>query len=176
MLVSELRSTETDPTGKPAAKAGLPALIYSDYTVAGVILAFCAVVYFLTTQIVKVPPALAQGIQPSSYPQGVLVFILAFTVMMLFEARRRPLEAAEPIPGLAYYTAAAMFAALLVATWVDFFLGLILFVVVCVPLWGMRRYLVAALYAVALCAVVYALFAEALQVRFPRGILTDLLP
>lgn len=172
--MSDIRSA--NPAGKSAAKAGLPALIYSDYTVAGVILAFCAFVYLLSTRIAKIPPALAQGIQPSSYPQGVLVFILAFTVMMLLEARRRPLEAPEPVPGLAYLTTLAMIAALVVATWVDFFLGLILFVVVCVPLWGMRRYLIATLYAVSLCAVVYLMFAEALQVRFPSGILTDLLP
>jgi hypothetical protein len=174
--MSEIRTAEVEPAGKSAGKAGLPARLYSDYTVAFFILAFCAFVYFLTTQITKVPPALAQGIQPSSYPQGVLVFIVAFTIMMLFESRRRPLEAAEPIPGLAYMTTAAMIAALLVATWVDFFVGLILFVAVCVPLWGMRRYLVAGLYGIALSAVVYVMFAEALQVRFPDGILTDLLP
>ena len=173
--MSELHSADTESAGRPARKAGLTAWIYSDYTVAAFILAFCAFVYFLTTRIIKVPPALAQGIQPSSYPQGVLFFILIFTGMMLFEGRRRRPDIPEPIPRLAYYTTAAMVGSLLIATSVDFFLGLILFIMICVPLWGMRRPFVALLFGVALCAAMYALFAEGLQVRFPRGVVTDLL-
>lgn len=159
---------------RPGAIAGLRSLIYNDVTAAVLLIAFCGFVYYLSTQIRQVPDALAQGMQPASYPQGVLVFIVAFTAMMLFESRARPLDVPEPVPGLAYATMAAMVAALIVSTWVDFFLGIILFVIVCVPLWGMRRYLLATLYAIAVAAVLYLLFGVFLSVRFPSGVISNL--
>lgn len=167
---------ETTDSGERrlGGNVGLRALIYNDVTAAVILIVFCGFVYYLTTQIRQVPDALAQGMQPASYPQGVLVFIVAFTAMMLFESRARPLEIPEPVPGLAYATMAAMVAALIVSTWVDFFLGMILFVMVCVPLWGMRRYLLATLYAIAVAAVLYLLFGAFLSVRFPRGVLSNL--
>jgi putative tricarboxylic transport membrane protein len=174
--MTEDRRCRADHEGGRPAGSGLRSFIYSDYTVALGILVFCAVVFYLTTRIERVPPSLAQGIQPASYPRGVLVFILLFTGLMLFEARRSPLEAPARVPGLAYLTIGAMFASLAIATWFDFFAGLILFVAICIPLWGLRRYGFAVLYAVVLSVVLFVMFSTFLMVRFPQGALTNLLP
>jgi hypothetical protein len=149
--------------------------LYNDYTVAGIIILFTAVVFYLSTQIEHVPPGLAQGIQPASFPQGILVAILGLLLMMLYESREHALEVPEVIPGLAYKTMAAMILALAISTWFDFFTGLIAFVVVCVPLWGMPRLGLALGYALALHGVLFLLFSTFLQVRFPMGPLTRLL-
>lgn len=149
-------------------------VLYNDYLVAGVLVALCALIFYFSTLIDRVPVGLAQGIQPASFPQGVLVAILGLTLLMLYEAREHTLETPEPIPGLAYKTMLAMIASLAVVTWVDFFIGLIGFVAICVPLWGMRRIGVAIGYALALHGVLFVLFSTFLQVRFPTGLLTGL--
>lgn len=164
---------EAESDRRPPATGGPTPLIYRDGSIAAFIIALCAVIYYLSTRIDEVPVALAQGIQPASYPQGVLAFILVFTAGMLVEARSRPSEVPQPIPSLAYYTIAAMVISLAIATWVDFFLGMIFFVVICVPVWGMRRYLATVAYALALAAVLYVMFAIFLRVRFPSGVLID---
>lgn len=149
-------------------------LLYNDYVVAGIIIALSALIFYFSTLIRQVPAGLAQGIQPASFPQGVLVTILGLVLLMLYEARQHALEVPEPIPGLAYKTMLAMIAALAVATWVDFFVGLIGFVIICVPMWGMRRWGLAIGYALALHGVLFLLFSTFLQVRFPLGPLTGL--
>ncbi|GGE43377.1 hypothetical protein GCM10007276_20790 [Agaricicola taiwanensis] len=148
--------------------------LYNDYTVAGIIIAIIAVVYYLSTLIEQVPAGLAQGIQPASFPQGVLVSILVLLLLALYETREQAMEVPEPVPGLAYMTMAAMVISLVLVTQVDFFLGLIAFVVVCVPLWGMPRLGIALLYALCLHAVLFLLFSTFLRVRFPAGPLTSL--
>jgi hypothetical protein len=164
----------------PAADQTPPAsaarhVLYNNYVIGGMIVVVTATIYYLSTLIERVPPGLAQGIQPASFPQGVLVAILGLLAMMLFETREHVVEIPEPIPALAYKTMIAMVASLAAATLFDFFAGLIAFVVVCVPLWGMRRIGLALGYALALHAVLFLLFSTLLKVRFPMGPLTRLL-
>ena len=150
-------------------------LLYNDYVVAGLLTALCILIFYFSTQIDRVPAGLAQGIQPASFPQGVLVTILGLILLMLYEAREHALETPEPVPGLAYKTILAMIASLAVVTWVDFFIGLIGFVVICIPMWGMRRIGVAIGYSLALHGVLFVMFSTFLQVRFPMGPLTGLM-
>ncbi|MCG6122580.1 MAG: tripartite tricarboxylate transporter TctB family protein [Microvirga sp.] len=160
---------------RPSLDATPASRIYNDYTLAALIIFVCALAYYFSTWIEHVPAGLAQGIQPASFPQGVIVVALLLTLLMLFESRKDPLEVPETVPGLAYQTMAAMLAALIVATWFDFFFAMIVFVALCVPLWGMRRWVKAVLFAVALNLVMYLLFSTFLRVRFPQGALTGLL-
>ncbi|MBM9595479.1 tripartite tricarboxylate transporter TctB family protein [Roseitranquillus sediminis] len=157
-------------------RGGLTALIYSDFTVAAVVAGFCAYAYYLSTRIGTVPDSLAQGMQPASYPQGVILVILLLVIGMLVESRTRETHIPEPVPALSYATMAAMIVSLALATWIDFFVGMIFFVVLCVPLWGMRRYLATFAYALVLAAVLYLMFGTFLRVRFPEGVLVNLLP
>jgi len=150
--------------------------LYSDWTAAGGILVILAVLYYFASQIESIPDWLLQGIQPASYPKGVIVAIGLFVGLMLLDARRDSHEIPERVPALVYSTTLAMIMSLLLSTFFDFFLGIIFFVCVAVPLWGMRRYAFAFLYAVLLVAVIYLLFSTGLGVRFPHGPLTDLFP
>ncbi len=150
--------------------------LYSDWTAAGGVLVILAVLYYVASQIESIPEWLLQGIQPASYPKGVIVAIAFFVGLMLLDARRDPNDIPERIPALVYSTILAMVLSLLLSTFFDFFLGIIFFICVAVPLWGMRRYAFALLYAVLLVAAVYLLFSTGLGVRFPHGPLTDLFP
>lgn len=150
--------------------------LYSDWTAAGGVLVIMAGIYYLASQIETVPEWLLQGIQPANYPKGVIIAIGLFVVLMLVDARRHPSEAPERVPRLVYTTTLAMFISLCLSTFYDFFLGILFFICAAIPLWGMRRYVFALIYAVLFIAVVYVLFSTALGIRFPHGPLTDLFP
>jgi hypothetical protein len=147
---------------------------YNEYTNAAIIVAVCVGVYYLSTFIRRVPDALAQGIQPASFPQGVLLVILGLAGLLLYESRKLPLDVPEPVPRLAYQMIAAMFIAFAISTWFDFFAGMFAFIAMTTLLWGFKRPLVALAYAIALNAVLFLLFSTILQVRFPKGALAGL--
>jgi putative tricarboxylic transport membrane protein len=171
-------STGADDDEKPGhvRRKRLRSLLYSEYTNVLGILGACGLIYYLSTKIERVPDGLAQGIQPASFPQGVLVAILALLLLMIYELKDAPPRTCpEPVERIVYMVILAMFAALALATWVDFLLGMIAFVTVGVLMWGLRRPIVAISYAVALNATLFFLFSTLLQVRFPRGPLTSLL-
>jgi putative tricarboxylic transport membrane protein len=158
------------------AGATIRSRLYSDWTAAGGVLVILVVLYYLAMQIGTVPEWLLQGIQPANYPKGVIIAIGMFIVLMMLDARRNPSEVPERVPALVYSTTLAMFVSVCLSTYFDFFLGIIFFICVAIPLWGMRKYAFTLFYAVAFIAVVYVLFSTALGVRFPHGPLTDLFP
>ncbi len=164
----------TDEEREPA-KSGPRFRLYSEKTVAAALLLICAVLYYLTTFIDHVPDMLLQGMQAATYPQVVVVTLVLLVGFMLFETRGKPLETPERIPRLVYLTIVAMCVSSAICAWVDFFGGLILFIAVTVPMWGMRRPVVALGYGILFALAIHGLFALALGVRFPHGPLTDLL-
>jgi putative tricarboxylic transport membrane protein len=174
-LTMKERGSRESPEVGALSERSMRSIFYNDYTSAIIIIVICALVYYFSTWIEKVPIALAQGIQPASFPQGVLVAILALVLLMLYESREIPLDVPDPVSGLGYKTIGAMFIALAISTWFDFFIGLIAFVVVSVQIWGLRRPYVAVAYAIALNGVLILLFSTLLQVRFPKGPFTNLL-
>lgn len=143
---------------------------------AAVVTVIVGVVFYLSTYIETVPDWLLEGIQPSGYPRGVLVAILIFTGIMLLEEKERAGEEQETAPWLVYKTIALMAGTLAISTYIDFFLGMIVFIAVAIPMWGLRRYGFAIAYALLTAATIYVVFATALGVRFPHGPLTSLLP
>jgi hypothetical protein len=174
LTMTERGSRESHEAGTLSGHSAR-SIFYNDYTSAIIIVVICALVYTFSTWIEKVPVALAQGIQPASFPQGVLVAILALVLLLLYESRRIPFDVPEPVPGLAYKTIAGMIIALAISTWFDFFIGIIAFVAVSVQMWGLKRPYVAVAYAIALTGVLILLFSTLLQVRFPKGPFTNLL-
>jgi hypothetical protein len=140
------------------------------------VLAMVGVVFYLSTFIQSVPDWLLEGIQPSGYPRGVLLAILLFTAIMLLEEKSDGADVPEEAPWLVYKTIAMMIVTLVISTYVDFFLGIVVFIAISIPMWGMRRWGFSFLYGVATAAVIYLVFATALGVRFPHGPITSLLP
>ena len=57
--------------------------------------------------------------------------------------------------------------------YVDMFVGIIVVMFLLCLLWGERRIWVAGLVAIVTPALIFLLFDEVLQIRFPRGLLTN---
>ena len=133
------------------------------------ILFACTAIYVSTT-FKKMPPILKRGIQPSDFPQLVCGLIIALSLLM---AWFDPVRMQERMVTKTWLTIALMAGfALLVS--VDLFIALGCFAAALSALWGERRIGVLAGVGLLVPLVIFFLFDQAFQVRFPRGLLTNM--
>lgn len=136
-----------------------------------VLLACCALLYWLTTRFDSVPAALSQNIPPEFFPRLLLTFIAGLSVLLMLRREGKTGggggAAFENKKGLAAAGAAWAGCALF------HFAGAVpalLFSCAALPVaLGERRTGVLALYALGFPAAVYVVFALLLEVRFPEG-------
>jgi putative tricarboxylic transport membrane protein len=134
------------------------------------ILIFCVIAIIITTTFERMPPILKRGIQPADFPQIVAGLIFALTLLSLW---REPIEVSEKLGPNTWGTLGLMPLFVVLAP-VDFFLALGLFAIGLAALWGERRLSLLALVGVLIPAAVFLLFDLIFEIRFPRGILTNL--
>lgn len=140
------------------------------YVVGGVILAFCAIVFYLTTTFEEVPAALGQGVPPTQFPRLLVAIMVVLTGVMLYETRNLPAKRRKPVPGMVYATAALLTAAIVAIHWVGIIAALMAVCVLMPLLWGERRFVSLAVYAVLFPLLTFLLFYGVLEVRFPKGL------
>lgn len=133
------------------------------------ILFACTAIYVSTT-FKKMPPILKRGIQPSDFPQLVCGLIIALSLLM---AWFDPVRMQERVVTKTWLTIALMAGfALLVS--IDLFIALGCFAAALSALWGERRIGVLVGVGLLVPLVIFFLFDQAFQVRFPRGLLTNM--
>lgn len=120
-----------------------------------------------------VPPFLARGLQPASFPQLVALLILMLAAIAFVQDLKKPPAAPEALPRVYYASllVMVMFAALLALNL--FLLALIAVTVGTALLWGERRVLMLILLALSPLAAI-VLFDMVFEVRFPRSPLMNL--
>ncbi len=135
-----------------------------------VIIAFCAAAYWLTLSFDRMPPILKRGIQPADFPQLVCATIIILTLFMMW---RDPVRIAEQSGSKTVGTMVLMvvFAGL---TTIDLFLALAVFAAVLAFYWGERRVGFLVLVGLIVPVLVFFLFDRVFEIRFPRGLLTNL--
>jgi putative tricarboxylic transport membrane protein len=134
------------------------------------IITFCVLAFWLSTQFERVPPILKRGIQPSDFPQLVLGLMIFLSVVLIFKDDS---DAPERISSRVWSTMGLLVGFVLV-TEVDLFLGLGLFTLSLALLWGERRIWALALVSVIVPFAVFILFDVVFEIRFPRGLLTNI--
>ena len=134
------------------------------------IVVFCLVAFWLTTRFERVPPILKRGIQPADFPQLVLGLIMVLTITTVFTEK---VKAMEKLGGRTLKTM-LLFAGFAALTLIDFFLALGVFAAALAALWGERRKLMLLLVGVIIPMSVFFLFDLVFEIRFPRGLLTNL--
>lgn len=140
------------------------------WLVPGLIVAFCVAAYIVSLSFKKMPPILKRGIQPADFPQLLLTAIVLLTLAM---AWFDPVRIKERLQGTVWGTMLlmALFAAL---TALDLFLALGVFAAALSWFWGERRVWVLLLVGALIPAVIFFVFDIVFEIRFPRGILTNL--
>lgn len=165
-------STEPRPGGEAAER---PPLNHRDVWAAVAVVALCAAAYAVTLTFDTVPDAIAQGMQPAGFPQLVIVTMAVLAAFVGWHARAGSTDEPPPVHRLVYWTSLLMIATLPALIWVDFFVALTVATFVMGWMWGERRLLGLAVYSVLQSVALFIIFAMILRVRFPHGILVDLL-
>lgn len=142
----------------------------SRYSISLGIIAFCAWAYWLSTQFERVPPILKRGMQPEDFPQLVIGLIIMLSTWLIF---RDDSKAPERLSKMVQMTMGLLVGFLLISE-IDLFLGLGLFAASLTALWGDRRIWAIVLVGLVAPIIVFFLFDGVFEVRFPRGILTNL--
>ena len=164
--------------------AGTPAsfLHRTDLWIALVLFAICGLLLYETSRWETVPPSLSQNIPPTFFPRLVLGAIIVFTLLLPCEsyfAAKRGVnldeDRADRIEPITWITAVVLVAIVALMPWLGTLLTMVLASVGLPILWGERRPVVIALFAVLFPLIVTLLFTEGLKVHFLPGLLAPIM-
>ncbi len=144
------------------------------YGVAGVILAFCAYAFYLTTTFDEVPAALGQGVPPHQFPQLMIAIIAVLAIVMVVETRKFPPKKRAPVPPLVFMTAGLLAVSVLAIHWIGIIAAVMIVCALLPILWGDRRFLSVGVFTVVFPILTFLLFSEILEIRFPKGFVEKL--
>ncbi len=168
-------SREANPPGEPGPPSS-PARprIHSDLAIAIAIVAFCAVVYAVTTTFPSMPTAMqSMGMGPEVFPRLLLGLLVILAVVLALLSRGKTDEAREPIPAMVYWTGLAMLAFMGVLWLTGMVVSMVVGFVGIGALWGERRWVLLVGSAVILSAAIYLMFVKGFGVPLPRGVIGD---
>ena len=134
------------------------------------IIAFCVLAYFLSTQFDRVPPILKRGMQPSDFPQLIIGLIIILSVWLIFRDNDKT---PKRMTKVVHLTMGLLVGFLIIAD-IDLFLGLGLFATMLTILWGEKRAWAIIFVGLFVPFAVFFFFDSIFEVRFPRGLLTNL--
>jgi putative tricarboxylic transport membrane protein len=147
----------------------------SDWLVPAIIFVFCGVVAYLALQLDTAPPiVIGEAMQPRSFPiflVGLIALLNLILILQLMNGSRMPHPRQPP---QTWISMALMVVFYVITTYADMFLGLAVVIFLMCIVWGERRYWLAAVLAVVTPLSIFLLFDLVLQIRFPRGIVTEL--
>lgn len=135
---------------------------------------FALAVIIIALQFRELPPILKRGLQPSYFPIGIAVALIVLATLMLWKDRTEHQDEAkfEQLTAKTFIIIPLFF--LLIQA--DFLLALAFAAVAINVLWsGKIKFLAVFMLGIIMPALIFILFSEILSVRFPRGIITNLL-
>ena len=159
---------------KRAIKKKSPSFLNDASIVSFVIIIFSLFLFYITFYFDEVPPILNRGIQPATFPKGLLIIIMSLTSILYFFSLKNPWKKQETLPKTFSYTLIILILFTIIAKTLDFFLGLSFFSFTISYLWGERRKLLLFFVTVIFPLLVFIFFETILNLRFPGGILIDL--
>jgi putative tricarboxylic transport membrane protein len=158
---------------------GMPAFSMHkvDLAVTTVIVALCVFLFWDTTTFEKVPPSLAQNVPPTLFPRLLLLLIVAMALFLPFEHVQKRAqgidldkERSNRVRPITLVTALVLLAIVLVMPWLGTLPALVVSCALLPVMWGERRWLLVALYAIAFPLVITYVFVAGLEVNFIPGI------
>lgn len=151
--------------------AGVAARIPRDLLVAIAVLAFCGVAYAITLGFAKAPAAVAQNVQPATFPRLVITVIAVLAAVLAVLSLRVDSRRKRPINPMVPATAAAMVAFVIAFDTLGFLAAMALFAAAMPVLWGERRWKLVLPFAVLFPGAIYVVFVVGLGVHFDPGLL-----
>ena len=170
------RATDAPPADDfdPGFSQGANGEGWGDYVVPAFIFVFCGVVsYICLTFDEALPLIVGHSMQPRVFPMFLMAVIAVLNLGLIAHVLKTPLSKRDWEPPVTWGSAVLMALFWALAEYVDMMLGLIVCMFLLCLLWGERRIWVACLVSIGTTAIIFFSFDQILEVRFPRGILTD---
>lgn len=158
--------SETPEEGNRAAGAGPAARIPRDAIAGTGVLLFCLLTYLVTLGFKKAPPALAQNVQPATFPRLVLAVMAVLATIIIAMSFRLPDSQPKPIRLMVWPSAAVMVGFVIAFDILGIVPAMMLLCFGLPLMWGEQRLHLIIPYAVIFPLAVYGLFAVALGVHF----------
>jgi len=157
---------ETPETGERAAKPVFAARVPRDAIAGTAVLAFCLGAYLITLTFRKAPAAIAQNVQPATFPRMVLVVMAVLAAIIIFKSFRAVDKPQKPIKPMVWLSAIVMPGFVIAFYLLGILPAMILLCFLLPLLWGERRFHFIVPYSILFPAAIYVLFAIVLKVHF----------
>ena len=155
------------------ANKSLPFFFKDEFKVSLIIISISLILLISTFNFDIVPPILNRGIQPATFPKGLLILIIILTSLIYFLSFKKPWEIKKKLPKSFFLTIIGFILFAVISKILDFFLAisfLSIFVSYC---WGERRIFYLILVSIIFPIIVFIFFETILGLRFPPGIITN---
>ena len=148
----------------------MPKLNFEHWAVTFTIISFCGATFWISTTFDRMPPILKRGIQPADFPQLILILMLILTVAMIW---LDPIIVDKRLDSKTVGSL-VLFGVFGGLTFIDLFLALGAVAALLAMFWGERRWHVVVGIGLMMPALIFLLFDQVFEIRFPRGVLTNL--
>ena len=159
---------------KKRANKSLPFFFKDEFKVFSVIIFVSTILLISTFTFDTVPPILNRGIQPATFPKGLLVLIIALTSLIYDLSFKKPWKKEKELPKNFFLTLLSFIFFIIISKTLDFFLAISVLSVFVSYNWGEKRFFYLLLVGIIFPFIVFVFFEMILGLRFPPGIITNL--
>ena len=159
---------------KKRANKSLPFFFKDEFKVFFVIILVSTVLLISTFTFDTVPPILNRGIQPATFPKGLLVLIIFLTSVIYYLSFKNPWRNEKKLPKNFFLTILSFVLFILISKTLDFFLAISVLSIFVSYNWGEKRIFYLLLVGIIFPLIVFIFFEMVLGLRFPPGIITNL--
>ncbi len=156
------------------ANKSLPFFFKDEFKVSFIIILISTILLISTFSFDIVPPILNRGIQPATFPKGLLVLIIVLTSIVYYLSFKKPWEIQKKLPQPFFLTLLSFIFFIFISKTLDFFLAISLLSVFVSYCWGERRVFYLILVSIIFPIIVFIFFETILGLRFPPGIITNI--
>ena len=106
------------------ANKSLPFFFKDEFKVSFIIIFISTILLITTFSFDIVPPILNRGIQPATFPKGLLVLIISLTLIIYYLSIKKPWKIEKKLPKTFYLTLTSFLLFVLISKTLDFFLAI----------------------------------------------------
>ena len=121
-----------------------------------------------------VPPILNRGIQPATFPKGLLILIIFLTLIIYFLSLKNLCINEKKLANTFFKTLYSFIIFVIIAKTLDFFLAISVLSLLVSYFWGEKRIFYLLLVSIIFPIIVFVFFEMILGLRFPPGIITNI--
>ena len=159
---------------KKRANKSLPFFFKDEFKVFFIIILVSIILLISTFTFDIVPPILNRGIQPATFPKGLLVLIITLTSVIYYLSFKKPWKKEKKLPKNFFLTILSFIFFIIISKSLDFFLAISVLSIFVSYNWGEKRIFYLLLVGIIFPLIVFIFFEMILGLRFPPGIITNL--